>query len=246
MRHLVALAFAVLVAMPGRTEEAREFGLVAAPEIVASGLLDYILPRFALKTARRANLVESGADARLGPMDGSGQAVMARGGTIYALTLDTDNPAARRFADWLGSEIGQTAIRAHRPEDGPAFESVAAKPEVAALIFTGDAALGRKVAETHCARCHRVTPEATGIGIGSTPSFAALKALPDWAERFGTFYALNPHPAFLRVEGLTPPFDPAYPPPIVPVTLTLDEVEAMQAYVAGLKAADLGGEIVNR
>ncbi len=246
MRHLVVLAFAVLAAVPGRAEEAREFGLAAAPEIVESGLLDYILPRFALKSARRARLVDSGADARLGPIDGTGQAVMARGGTTYALTLDTDNPAARLFADWLASEIGQTTIRAYRPEDGPAFESVAAKPEVAVLTFSGDAALGRKVAETHCARCHRVSPEATGIGIGSTASFGAMKALPDWAERFGTFYTLNPHPAFLRVEGLSPPFDPAHPPPIVPVTLTVDEVDAVQAYVSGLKAADLGGEIVNR
>lgn len=246
MRHLSGLALALLLVAPLRAEEAREFGLSAAPEIVASGLLDYILPRFSLKTGRRAHLVESGADARLGPEGGSGQAVMARAGVTYALTLDTDNPAARRFADWLGFDIGQTAIRAYRPEDGPAFESVAAKPEVAAVTFSGDAVLGRKVAETHCARCHRVAPGATGIGIGSTASFPAMKALPDWAERFGAFYTLNPHPAFLRVEGISPPFDPARPPPIVPVTLTMEEVEAMQAYVAGLKAADLGGEIVNR
>lgn len=246
MRHLFGLGIVLTLVLPLRAEEVREFGLSAAPEIVASGLLDYILPRFSLKTGRRANLVESGADALLGPGNEAGQAVMAREGATYALTLDTGNPAARLFADWLGSDIGQTAIRAYRPEVGPAFEGVAASPEVVAVTFTGDAALGRKVAEVHCARCHRVAPEATGIGIGSTASFPALKTLPDWVERFGTFYALNPHPAFLRVEGLSPPFDPARPPPIVPVILTGDDVDAIQAYVAGLKAADLGREIVNR
>lgn len=246
MRHLVALALILSGALPGRAEEARDFGLFAAPEIATSGLLDYIVPRFTLKTGRRVRLVEAGADARLGPADGSGQAVMARAGVTYALTLDSDNPAARRFADWLGSGIGQTTLAAFAPGEGPPFEGVAKAAEVAEVSFAGDAALGRTVAETHCARCHRVAPEATGIGIGSTPSFAALKALPDWAERFGAFPALNPHPAFLRVEGLSPPFDPARPPPIVPVTLSMDEVAAVQAYVAGLEAADLGGEIVNR
>lgn len=109
MRHLVALALALFGALPGRAEEARDFGLFAAPEIATSGLLDYILPRFTLKTGRRVRLVEAGADARLGP-----------------------------------------------------------------------------------------------------------------------------------------PFDPARPPPIVPVTLSIDEVEAVQARVAGLEAADPGGENVNR
>ncbi|WP_347313444.1 hypothetical protein [Defluviimonas sp. SAOS-178_SWC] len=246
MRNLFGLALALTLVLPLRAEEAREFGLSAAPEIVASGLLDYILPRFALKTARRVQLADSGADARLGPDDGTGQPVMARGGVTYAVTLDSGNPAAKVFADWLGSEIGQTAIRAFQPENGPPFESAAVEAAAPQVTITGNAELGRKVAEIHCARCHRVSADSRGIGIGSTPSFPAMKALPDWAERFGRFYALNPHPAFLRVDGLSPPFDPMLPPPIVPVTLSLDEVEAVQAYAAGLTAADLGGEIVNR
>ncbi|OYX42670.1 MAG: hypothetical protein B7Z02_11810 [Rhodobacterales bacterium 32-67-9] len=247
MRHLIGLALALFFVLPLRAEEeVREFGLSAAPEIVASGLLDYILPRFALKTGRRARLVESGADARIGRADGAGPAVMARGGVRYALTLDSGNPAARHFADWLASGIGQTAIRAFTPDDGPPFESVAQEVEVAVVSFPGDPALGERVAETHCARCHRISAGGTGIGIGSTMSFPALKALPDWADRIAAFFARNPHPAILRIEGISPPFDPARPPPIVPIILTVEEMEAVQAYVAGLDAADLGGAIVNR
>ncbi len=246
MRHLAGFALILLCVLPLRAEEAREFGLAAAPDIRASGLLDYILPRFGLKTGRRAQLVETEADVRIGPDDGTGRLVMARAGTTYMVAVDSDNEAARRFADWLTSETGQKAIAAFTPTEGPPFEGAAARTEVAEITFTGDVTLGREVADKHCARCHRVAPDETTIGIGSTPSFAALRALPDWATRFQAFYALNPHPAFMQVEGISPPFDPARPPPIVPVTVTMAEVEALQAFVATVAPADLGAEILSR
>lgn len=246
MRIRLAILFLVLTALPARTEEAREFTLSAPPEIVASGLLDYILPRFALKTGRRARLVEGTADARLGPAGPGAAPVMARGEALYALDLAGDNDAAHRFADWLGSEIGRNTLASFAPTDGPRFS---APPEVlpeAPAPVEGVAALGREVAHEHCARCHRVAPGLTAMTLGSTPSFAALKTLSDWADRFAAFYALNPHPAFLRVEGISPPFDPARPPPIVPVEITAAEAEALSAYVAGIPAADLGADIQSR
>lgn len=245
MRTGIALFLFLLATLPLKGEEAREFGLHVADEIAASGLPDYILPRFALKTGRRAKFVTEGPDARLAAA-GNGTPVMARGGVLYVIVLETDNDAARRFAEWLSSEIGQNTVAAFVPEDGDPFTP---PPEGAApqeIAFEGDATLGREVAETHCARCHRIAPELTGMTLGSTPSFAALKTLPDWSERFTAFYALNPHPAFLLVEGISPPFDPARPPPIVPVEVTLDEIDALLAYVAGVPAADLGADIESR
>ena len=70
-----------------------------------------------------------------------------------------------------------------------------------------------------------------------------LRSLPDWADRFDAFYALNPHPAFTQVEGVSEPFPENRPSPIVPIEMTLDEVEAVRAYVATMKAADLGAPL---
>ena len=229
-------------------QEARTFRLALDPEIAASGLADYILPRFALKTGRRAELVEAEADLAIATDAGSaaGQPLMARDGRLFHLVTLTDNPAAARFAEWAVSEIGQNTIAAFTPETGPGFTTTPQETAVAEIVFDGDAALGRQVAERQCSRCHRVTQERSGMGIGSTPSFPALRSLADWPARFQAFYALNPHPAFLRVAGLSPPFDPERPPPIVPVELTREEVEAIGAYAAGLAPADLGAAVAHQ
>ncbi|MCV2870866.1 cytochrome c [Defluviimonas sp. WL0050] len=245
MRIRIAFFVFLISTLPLKGEEPREFTLSLADEIAESGLADYILPRFALKTGRRATIVIDGADARLEAAEGE-PPIMARGDDVYALVLEGENEAARRFADWLGSEIGQNTLAAFQPADGVAFGP---PPEVSvrtAVKIEGDADLGREVAEAHCARCHRIAPEMRGMTLGSTPSFAALKTLPDWSERFSAFYALNPHPSFLLVEGISPPFDPSRPPPIVPVEVTPEEVEALLAYVAGVAAADLGAAIESR
>lgn len=240
---LAGLIFLCLATLAARAEEARQFRLSVPPEVAESGLMDYLLPRFALKTGRRAELAGEDADAVLGADGGAGVAVMARGGVVYALRLTGGNDAARRFADWLSSEIGQRAIAAFQPPQGEPFLPAPKKVLREAPVIEGDAALGREVAERHCARCHRTHDEDRSSGIGSTPSFPALRALPDWAERFMAFYARSPHPAFLRVEGISPAFDPARPPPITPVELTPEEAEALLAYAASVAPADLGAEI---
>ena len=95
----------------------------------------------------------------------------------------------------------------------------------------------------HCKRCHAVTSEGRINSIGSTPSFFVLRTLPDWSERFEQFYVLNPHPAFTQIAEVTPPFAQDRPPPIVPVEMTLGDLEAIVAYVAELAPADLGAPI---
>jgi hypothetical protein len=79
--------------------------------------------------------------------------------------------------------------------------------------------------------------------IGSTPSFALMRNFPDWQERFETFYVLKPHAAFTQVSEVTAPFPENLPPPIAPVELTLEEIDAIAAYVSLIAPADLGAPI---
>ena len=106
-----------------------------------------------------------------------------------------------------------------------------------------DWAPGEKLTMVNCGRCHVIGPRNRMGGIGSTPSFAALKALPDWREKFERFYLLNPHPSFTRIEGISPPFDKKRPPHVAPVVLTEAELEEVMRFVEGVKAKDLGAEL---
>jgi hypothetical protein len=81
-------------------------------------------------------------------------------------------------------------------------------------------------------------------GLGSTPSFAVLRGLPDWATRFEGFFARAPHGAFTQIDGVTAPFAINRPPPIAPVEMTLDDLDAILAYVQQvITPADLGAPI---
>jgi mono/diheme cytochrome c family protein len=112
-----------------------------------------------------------------------------------------------------------------------------------AVVFDGDPALGKRVSLLQCGRCHVVAPETRMGAIGSTPSFAVLRTFADWDARFQSFFALKPHAAFTQVAGVTAPFAIHLPSPIAPIEVTLEELEAIIAYVAGLAPADLGAPI---
>jgi len=62
---------------------------------------------------------------------------------------------------------------------------------------------GRQLVREHCARCHVIADINPYGGIGSTPSFEAMKNLPDWRMRFEVFFILPPHPSVVRVEGIS-------------------------------------------
>lgn len=93
--------------------------------------------------------------------------------------------------------------------------------------------LGHRVATEHCARCHVVSDANRMGGIGSTPSFKLLRGMPDWEERYSSFFARNPHPAFVTVEGVSAPR--SLPPNAAPITLTSRQVDALMAYVKAMK-----------
>jgi len=106
-----------------------------------------------------------------------------------------------------------------------------------------DFAPGEKLTLFHCGRCHVINERNKYGGIGSTPSFAALRTLDDWEDRFDAFWTLNPHPSFTQVEGMTEPFPPNRPSPIYPMKLTLDEVETITEYARTIAPKDLGSEV---
>ena len=165
----------------------------------------------------------------------------------YLKAVDSTQVAGQRFEDWLRSDIGLRAVTSFE-RDGVALFIAAShtQPVVAKIQFSGDALLGAKLSAVQCSRCHVVSEATRMTSIGSTPSFFLLRALEDWDLRFLSFYALNPHPAFTQVAEVTDPFDPARPSPIVPVEITIDELDAIVAYVSGLPPADLGPALVHQ
>ncbi len=241
MRALFLIVFLSLLPIETTADETRNVQLHAPAALVESGLLKYILPRFSLKTRVRVDLVDSAQSADL-TLGAEGRALFqGQGDTWHLAVHNTDHAGTQRLADWLTSEIGARTIFAYAP-DGTALFAPPSKQtaQVAAVEVSGDADAGYKVSQAKCARCHAVDERGRKNDIGSTPSFFVLRSMGDWQERFGAFYVLNPHPAFTQVDGVTEPFPVNRPPPIVPITLTLDEIEAVMAYVAVLKAADLG------
>jgi hypothetical protein len=225
------------------TDNPKEVRVFVEPDLVESGLFKYLAPRFTLKTQVRLILSEQ-LDAQVVIAVSEGRPIVQRGEIIWAVQLmDGEHLGAKRFVDWLQSEVAQSTILAFTPKKGDTFvipEVHDSNEQVA--NFTGDAALGLQVAQAQCSRCHVVDDNRMNA-IGSTPSFFALRTLADWPQRMSGFYLLNPHPAFTVVQDVTDPFDPNRPPPIVPIQVTLDQIEALLAYMQGLQPADLGAPI---
>jgi len=218
---------------------------LAAPQaLVDTGLFDYALPRFSLKTRVKVDLVAPGAPAEMALGD-TGRPVFDGLGRTWRMQVSAaDHPGAAKLADWLRSDVGLRTVTAFAPDGtAPFAPPTVQKAAVAEVEMTGDAQLGHEVSLRACTRCHAVDEDTRGAGIGSTPSFGILRALDDWEERFAAWYALNPHPAFTIITDLTPPFPADRPSPIVPIELSLEEVEAVLAYVAAMPAADLGQPI---
>lgn len=241
-----ALAILCLLPLGSAVAQDKEFTLQAAPELIDSGLVKFLVPRFSMKTQVRVNVVPLDApraDAvQLAP--GSGTLVLARDGTDYLLTVPEGDADATRFGDWLAGEVGQRTVASFVPETGAPFEPVADRPAPKqTLDMSVDISKGIELSLLHCGRCHVIGPQNKMNGIDSTPSFGVLRNLSDWERRFETFYVLNPHPSFTQIEDVTPAFDPERPPPIVPVEMTLEDLEEILAFVARMDPADLGAPI---
>ncbi len=106
-----------------------------------------------------------------------------------------------------------------------------------------DWAPGERLSFVHCGRCHVIGERNRWGGIGSTPGFAVIRTWASWEEKMRGFYALNPHPAFTQIPGVTAPFPEARPSPIAPVELTLEELERIVDYARTVAPAELGAPI---
>ena len=94
---------------------------------------------------------------------------------------------------------------------------------------------GREVVRQHCTRCHVVPNMNPYGGIGSTPSFAALKWLSDWEHRFEVFYTLPPHPALVSIQGVSEERSASLPVFVAEIELQIDDVEAILSFVRTLE-----------
>jgi hypothetical protein len=242
---LLCLLGLVLGAVGAAQAAAKSFRLSAPDALVESGVLKHLLPRFSLKTQIRIELVAAGeADARLSS-EGNGTPVFAGLEADWVLvTLTQGNEHVGRFEEWITSDVGRNTIESFQPDGKPLFTAALAGPQKEeSVLLSGDAAEGEKLSVRHCGRCHMVNEATRLTTIGSSPSFAVMRSFADWQARFEAFFALNPHPAFTVIDGVTEPFDITRPPPIVPVQITLEELEAILAFVSRIPPADLGAPI---
>ncbi len=233
----------------------RRITLAAAPELADSGLLQYILPRFSLKTGVRVTVIpladHAAAHVLIVPrIDlNDAVAVFRRGDTLYAArTGPADAESTRifttRFLDWLVSDIGRRTIESFAPHGEPLY--TAPGPDIAAALTaapTADPHAGERLAFARCGRCHVIGPRNRMHGLGSTPSFAVLRTFGDWEQRFRSFYLRNPHPAFTQIAEVTEQFDPTRPSPIAPLILTIEELDAIVAFTAAIPPAELGAPL---
>ncbi|WP_246162238.1 hypothetical protein [Roseovarius faecimaris] len=240
-RKLKVIAAMLVFALPGIATAQDKALTLAVPEaLVETGLLKHILPRFSLKTGIRITLAEDAAEATLGTQ---GMAVFRQGEVIWHLSHGEDADA-QTFADWLTSDVGKRTVEGFAPEGVALFSAdVAVEEVVTEVVLTGDAVLGEEVSLRQCGRCHVVGEKNRMSAIGSTPSFALMRTFPDWLARFEGFYLLKPHPAFTQIPGVTDPFPENLPSPIAPIEVTLDELQAITAFVSAIAPADLGGMV---
>ncbi len=189
------------------------------------------------------------ADILVGPESalGGGRPAFRGEQTLYHVQMtraDMESGSvdlAERFLAWIESDIGQRTIDSFRRDGTQLYVSAASVPEVVETRqFDGDVVAGERLSLMLCGRCHVVGPVNRMKGLGSTPSFGMLRTLEDWELRFRKFHLLNPHPSFTQVAGVTEPFHASFPSPIAPIEMTLQELEAIIAYMNEIEAADLG------
>jgi len=241
MRLIFAL---ILIMLPlGAHAQERIVSLHAPPALAETGLLAYVTPRFSLKTQIRVEQVDSADEADI-TLGAEGTPVFEGAGSLWHLAVQRETEWSARFAEWLTSEIGERTILAYAPDGDALFSLPPIEEEAeAAPVFDGDAQQGRLISREKCARCHAVDEDTRMSAIGSAPSFFLLRGFANWEDRFEAFYSFNPHQSFTQVEDITEPWPEERPSPIVQMDMTLAEIDAVLAYVASLKAADLGAPL---
>lgn len=239
--RIVAVLLIALFTQPALAQD-EPTPVRAAPALIESGLMQRLGALFRFRTRERIEAIESGEAAIAIEAAGEADAFFeARDGEArYRVT------GQGAFVDWLRSEAGKRALAGYRTDGAPLYRLVVARPEPKVERAAVKDHPGEPLALRHCGRCHVIGPMNKFGGIGSTPSFPALRTIPHWEEKFAAFWTYNPHPAFTQVAEVTPPFPDHRPSPIAPMELTLEEVELIADYAATIPPADLGQPVVGR
>jgi len=241
--RLILVIFVMALMSGAAHAQDKEITMVSDPELEASGLWSYVLPRFKLKTGIKVHVVY-GAGGLNGDVlmqrDGTTPVMVREDGLEFRATLNSPSPHAKRFMKWLVSEVGQRTISAFRQNTLQVFFPTVVEVFEDVVPLEGNILIGEETAISKCGRCHVISERNKYGGIDSTPSFGALRTLKDWQEKFRVFWTLNPHPSFTQIAGVTEPFDPAYPPHIYPIYLTVKEVSDIGAYMQTIPPKDLG------
>jgi len=232
-----------------KTNYGNEITVEFPEELLMIEFEKYILPRFKFKTQINilVNKDSNSFDANLGILSTGFEVFSDLNGFVYRLetkTADTERlQRLEKFVSWLTSPAGIMAIEDFAIEGAQVFKAVQYLEEKEeAEIFDGNIASGLGWSQKHCKRCHVVDDNAFA-GIGSTPSFHAMRSFEDWEERFRAFWTVSPH---LNVISITEVYDAGSnlsPVVIAPIELTLDEVDDILSYVSKIVPKDLGKPI---
>lgn len=246
VKRLLGIVTAILL-FAGSAAEAQEPLTLKMPEALrAQGFDQHLLPRFRFRSRITVEAVTGGSADMVLSADGPGGTVVFSDdqGKDFRLRIRRDPEGrASAFLDWLRSTPGRAAISGFEPV---ALTPADPKPRATAKVeLSGDAAHGRKLAHERCQRCHVVNPDRPFAGIGSTPSFPAIRSMPGWRDRFTGFWGVNPHRGLVAVEEVHDPNTDQRPVPMVQVRLTLDDVDDILAYVATLTPLDLGAPVAS-
>jgi len=243
--HFVLPAFLltlVLMAFPVQAST-----LSVGPSMPA-GLIDYVLPRFTLKTQIRFDRLPKDADLQFRADPGEfGVAIFSLNdgtiGYLHAARWLQSDPDYLALRDWLLSEAGRATILDYQ-EDGKTVATPVDQIEEAPIeiVIVGDPSAGKSLSIDHCSRCHKVDRAAKYSGMDSSPSFHAMRGFDDWFIRFSSFYAVSPHKALITVKGSGISQDSDLIA-IAPINLTIEQVNDIVAFVHTLEPLDLGRPI---
>ncbi len=247
MVRMILTFCVVAMALPA---VARDLTLRMPVEMVEAGFHKQILPRFKFKHRVTITPVTEGeADMAFGA-EGTRVFQAIEGGETRLAILTGDAGAqeqAAKFLKWLKSASGKSAVEGFKPDGVQLYTTeLAAVVVEAPEVFDGNSQDGSKLALQHCGRCHVIDKRNRMGGIGSTPSFAALRGRPDWSDLFRAFFVHNPHPSFTQVEGVTEPFDPNRQIHVAPMEITLEDIEAITAFVATMEPKKLGRPVQSK
>ena len=215
---------------------------------VPADLIQYIVPRFSLKTRIRFERVDFPGDIQFvteRPEGGTQVLQLVSGETVYirAMGEAAQSSDYQAFVDWLISDPGRATISDFQI-DGQQVAIPAEAQEAAPveIVIVGDLDRGQELSWNHCRRCHKVDRADKYAGIGNAPSFHAMRSFDDWYLRFSTFYTVSPHKALISVKGsgieqnrrlIT----------IAPIDLQMSDINDIVAFVHSLTPLDLGKPI---